>query len=80
MTLRKTAIKIICFLCLLCFVGCKQMIADTDYTDKQTTNANTDYLNKQTTDAGTDSVNKLTTNKESKTKIFELMILKTELY
>jgi len=38
MTLRKLAIVMICCLCLLCFIGCKQDTADTDFTNKQTIN------------------------------------------
>ncbi|NLJ70420.1 MAG: hypothetical protein GX328_03015 [Clostridiaceae bacterium] len=55
MVIKKMSIKIICFLFLLCLIGCTDKTAGTDYTNKQTKNKDS-ITNKQTT-----------TNKESLT-------------
>jgi hypothetical protein len=60
MCLRKISIKLICFLCLLSLIGCKQKIADTDFGKKQTTNHQTTC---------TSLVDQQTTNKKSGTQL-----------
>ena len=67
MVLRKIFTRIICFLWLLCLIGCTDKTAGTDYTDKQTTNKDSITYKQTTTNHES-----LTTSKESITKMIKV--------
>ncbi|MGB4610099.1 MAG: hypothetical protein ACOX3H_04860 [Saccharofermentanales bacterium] len=64
---KKMFTKIICFLCLLCLIGCTDKTAGTDYTDKQTTNKDSLTTKQTTSNKESLTTKQKTTNRESLT-------------